>query len=173
MSKQDRQRVDEIGGLRQGGEAMADSGLLVCCECRVWDQLICKTVCGDERPGRRMGWFIEDGAQFLADAFGADLRKVPGLRPDGGGGGGFDGEIEACRETDGAEQAKMILGEPFFGIANGANEIVVDICLSADQVDHLLFLYVEVHAIDGEISALRVFFEGPKRDGIGVSAVGI
>ena len=70
---------------------------------------------------------------------------------------GFDREIEARGEADGAEHAEFVFGEAQRGIADGADDFGVEIAASADEVEDLVGERIEQQAVDGEVAALDIF----------------
>lgn len=78
----------------------------------------------------------KDTGQFFADAFWADLVDGGSVFLYGLECFWIDGEAEHGCEANGAEEAEAILSEPFAGVADGADDVGVEICSSGHMIDH-------------------------------------
>jgi hypothetical protein len=88
-----------------------------------------------------------------------------GRKPlDGREGPGLDVESKADRETDGPQQAQMILAEALFGIADGAYDLCREIGTAAGEIQNFTGEGIEQECVDGEIAAQDILsgirFEG-------------
>ena len=122
---------------------------------------------GQSRGGR------EGEAEFFANAFGADAGKVGGVLLDGGLGCRVYGEIESGGEADGAQQAQVVFAEAIGGVADGAEDFVIEVVPAADEVEEAVIDGVEEEAIDGEVAAFGVFLGGGELNFGGSSAIEI
>ena len=68
-----------------------------------------------------------DAVEFVADTLGADFGDEGGGLLEGGPGGGFDGEAEGGGEADGAEEAEVVFLEAGCRLANGADELGLEV----------------------------------------------
>ena len=117
------------------------------------------------------GGVCEHAAEFLEDTFDADAVDLGGLLLDGEQSLGIEFEAEGGGEADGSEHTESIFAEAGEWISDGADELFLEVGLSADKIKHGLADGVEEHAVDGEVAALSVFFGGAEADGFGVSAI--
>ena len=76
----------------------------------------------------------QEAEQLVADALGADAADLRREGPEGGKGGGFDGEAERGGEAHGAQQAQVVLGEAHRRVADGANDSGLEIRLAVDVI---------------------------------------
>ena len=72
-----------------------------------------------------------------------------------------------------AQHPQLVLAEPVSRIADAANDARIDVSTALDVVDHLQADRVVEQAVDGEITALRIFFGRAEADGIRVSPVAV
>ncbi len=117
----------------------------------------------------------EHAADFVADAFTADVGQAWGVGSDGGFGVGVEGEIESGGETDSPEQAEFVLVEAMVRIADRPEDAVVEVSTSADIVDYFAMAmnggWIFEQSVDGEVAALRVLLGIGEFDVIGSAMV--
>jgi hypothetical protein len=93
---------------------------------------------------------------------------------DGGEGFGLDGVPEASGKADGAEHAKFVFGETPGRLTDGADDFAGEIGVAADEVKDFAGVVAHEETVDGEITALDVFFGCLGIDDlIGMTAIGI
>jgi len=80
----------------------------------------------------------DDFGEFVGDAFGGNFGEKGGVFFEGGVGGGFDVEARFEGEADGAEESEGVFLKAFGGVADGADEFVVEVGLAVDEVDDVL-----------------------------------
>src|SRR5215469_3165704 len=73
-------------------------------------------------------------------------------------GGGFDLEVQGSCKSNCAQQTKMVLRKTLAGIADRPDEPTFKIQFTADKIDDLIRHRIIEHAVNGEITALSVFF---------------
>src|SRR5260370_25671784 len=87
---------------------------------------------------------------------------------------GFNGVAEASCEADCTQQAQLVLGESEVRLADGADLSDLEVCASADEVQHLRGGRIEQQPVDGEVASLDVETSfGAKANLIGMTAVRI
>ena len=98
----------------------------------------------------------EHAADFHADALGADRRQFAGHRLDGGERGRLDREVERGGEAHGAEHAELVFGETQARVADGADQLALEVVVAADVIDDFVGDRIEEQAVDREVAALGV-----------------
>src|SRR5260370_7551930 len=78
------------------------------------------------------------------------------MAADGAKSLGFDSESEARGEPHGAHHAELIFLETAIGFADGANDLRVEVSLSADEVEHFAAVVAHQQTVDGEVAALHI-----------------
>src|SRR5688572_6632441 len=81
--------------------------------------------------------------------------------------------MEGRGEADGAEHPQLVLGKPLVRIANGPQDVVLQIFLAADIVVVLVGNGIEENAVDGEVAALGILLGTGEGDRVRSAAVGI
>lgn len=112
-------------------------------------------------------------AEFLSYAFGADVDDPGCQLLDGVERIGIELEAEPDGEPDGSEHTEVVFLEPGGGLADGSDDLALEVLESADVVEDLILEGVVEESVDGEIAALGVFCGRAELDGVGVSAVGV
>ncbi len=84
---------------------------------------------------------------------------------------GMDFIAEPGRETDGAKQAEVVLGEAFVRVADTSDDAVLDILPAADEVDDLSRGRILEESVDGEVAAVGVAFGRGEMHRLGPAAV--
>src|SRR5258708_3815124 len=79
---------------------------------------------------------------------------------DGVARAGFDLEPKTRSEAQGAQQAEVVFFKAGIGLADGPEELVLQIVLPADVVDDLVSDGIEKEPVDRKIPAFGVFFGG-------------
>jgi hypothetical protein len=121
----------------------------------------------------------ENAAEFFADAFAADADERGGVSPEGVERAGFNVEVETSGETNGAEGAEVVFFEPLVGIADGADDALVDVGQAVDVVDDVIARAVggeggvEEEGVDGEVSSLGVVLGVREGDVVGPTSIGV
>lgn len=118
-------------------------------------------------------WVGPQQAEFLSYAFGADVDDPGGQLLDGVECIGIELEAEPDGEPDGSEHAEVIFLEPGGGLADGSDDLALEVIESTDVVEDLILEGVVEESVDGEIAALGVLSGRAELDGVGVSAVGV
>ena len=79
----------------------------------------------------------EHSPQLLGDPLGGDGDDLAGHRLEGRQGRRLDLKLEPRRQPDRAEHAELVLAEPGRGVADGAEEVILQVRLAPDVVDQL------------------------------------
>src|SRR5690606_25279461 len=96
---------------------------------------------------------LEDARLAALDDVGGDLEeRIPGL--------GFEVEIETGGELDRPDHPDRVLAEARHGVADGPNDAAFEVGHAIDEVDDPLALDVEEQAVDREVAAASVVFDG-------------
>ena len=97
-------------------------------------------------------------SEFVANALAADLVNFGHKALNGREGRRIDRVFEARGKADGAQHTQLIFAKAPFGIADGTNQLALEIFAAADEVEHAVVVErVHEQAVDGEIAALYVF----------------
>ena len=99
----------------------------------------------------------ENSHQFFADALGADLVDRRRLRHDRVPRRRLDLELEHRREPHRAQHPQTIFGKALRRIANRADNSLLQIRSTANEIDDLILFGIEEHPVDGEVPPRRVF----------------
>src|SRR5262245_39510165 len=91
-----------------------------------------------EQPHSVSGFsFGENADQFLPDAFLADLVNRGRHFTNGSPGRRFDPITEARAKADSAQNSQLVFFEALTRIADGADEFLLDILLTIDEIENL------------------------------------
>ena len=93
------------------------------------------------------------------------------MASDGSHGSGFDFEFEIRREPDRSKHSQLVFIKTFFGIADGPKDLVCEIPLALNKVNHLVIQGIEEKSIDREVAAERILSGMTELDGVGPSAI--
>ena len=104
--------------------------------------------------------FSEDAGEFFADALRRYLGYGRCLLAYRRKRSGFDFKAQSSRKANGTQHAKLVFGEAQPGIADGAEDLLMQIGLAADKVQHAVFQAVALlkrervqqQAVDGEVT---------------------
>ncbi len=102
-------------------------------------------------------WRQQQFPQLLGNPLRAHNQDLPGHRGNRHRRRRFHGEIETRGDAHGAEHAQLVLGKAHGRLADRAQNLPLQVRLSADIIDELVLQRIEEHAVDGEISPQRVF----------------
>ena len=100
----------------------------------------------------------QHATQLLGDAFGTDDRDLAGHRADRRLGSRVDGQREAGRHADAAEHTQLVFREAMPRLADGAEDLRVEIGPATNIVEQLIRDWIEEHAIDREVATTGVLF---------------
>ncbi|CAK9072616.1 Uncharacterized oxidoreductase SSP0419 [Durusdinium trenchii] len=103
-------------------------------------------------------------AEFLCDSFGThhhDLRdhlfdRVKGLT--------IEMKVEHSRESHGPEHPQFVFAHPRTWVADGADNALFEIVLTADEVVDRVGKWIEEHPVDREIASLGILLRRTKGD---------
>ena len=115
----------------------------------------------------------EHPPQLLGDPLGGDALDLAGHGPQRGVGCRLDLEPEPRRQADGPQAAQLVFAQPRRRVADGAQDVVLQVGLAADVVDHLVGQRVQEHAVDREVAAGGVELGRAEDDRFGPAAVDI
>ena len=101
--------------------------------------------------------FRQHLCKFFAQTLWRDLLDFRGMPLDRSKRGLFDFEAEPGGKANSAHHAQLVLREPEFGIADGANHSRAQILLAAYEVQYPAVIMSHQQAVDGEVPALYVF----------------
>ena len=104
--------------------------------------------------------FSEDEGEFFADALRRHLGYGSCLLPYRCKRSVFDFKVQSSRKANGTQHAQLVFGEAQPGIADGAEDLLMQIGLAADKVQHAVFQAVALikrervqqQAVDGEVT---------------------
>jgi hypothetical protein len=99
----------------------------------------------------------QHASQFLRDAFDADLIDLVAGISHSQFSGWFQSKAEGGGESNGAEQAQFVFAEAGHGVPDCTDHLLLQISLSADVVEYLVFEGIEKHTVDGEVASLGIF----------------
>lgn len=94
--------------------------------------------------------------EFRPDPLGTDHENLFGTFADDREAGAVESKVESSGEADGSQHPQLIFGDPFSRVTDGAHHSLLEIALSADEIEQTVFEWVEEHAVDREISPLSV-----------------
>ena len=84
---------------------------------------------------------------------------------------GVDGKPERVRKAYGAKHPKMVFGEAAFGVADGADDLFLQIGFASDIVDDFVGDWIVEHSVNGEVAAFGILFGSAEMDAVGAAAI--
>ena len=123
--------------------------------------------------GVRAAGMHEHSPQLLGDPLGGDALDLPGHGPQGRAGGRLDLELKPRRQTDGAQAAQLVFAQPCRRVADGSQDVVLQVGLAPDEVDHFTGDWVHEHAVDREVAASGVELGRAEDDRLRAPAVDV
>ena len=115
----------------------------------------------------------EHFSQFLGNSLLGDGDDLAGHRLDRGQRGGFDLKLKSRRQADRPQHAQLVLAESSLGVADGAEDVILQVRMAPDVVDQRVGERIKKHPIDREIAAGRVELGRAEYDRFGPPAVDI
>src|SRR5215469_18192781 len=116
--------------------------------------------------------FNQHASELIADPLPGHLASFCGQAFDCRKGVGCNRVLEACGKADSAQHAQFVFGKAEFGIADGADELRLQVAPSTHKVKNFIVERVEQHAINREVTALDVLVRiAAETHFVGMSAV--
>src|SRR5579864_588446 len=100
--------------------------------------------------------FSKHFQDLVAHALMANLMDLRGEFTDGGEGLRFNRVAEAGGKAHGAEHAQLVFRESLMGLADGADDALLQVFASAHVVKDFARIGIKQQAVDGEVAALHV-----------------
>src|SRR5579871_1782386 len=100
--------------------------------------------------------FSKHFQDLVTHALMAYLMDLRSEFTDGSKGLRFDRVAEAGGKAHGAKHAQLVFREPLMGLADSANDALLQVFASADVVQDFARIGIEQKAVDGEVAALHV-----------------
>ena len=123
--------------------------------------------------GLRPALVHEHFSQFLGNSLLGDGDDLAGHRLDCGQGGWFDLKLKPRRQADRTQHAELVLAESSLGLADGTEEVILQVRMAPDVVDQRVGERIKKHPIDREIAAGGVELGRAEYDRFGPPAVDI
>lgn len=139
-----------------------------------WDfrrEMFAKMTGVEEFPSRISVGMFEDTGQFVSDSFAANEADTGCGLNDRSEGVGFDFKFISGGESYSSKHPQTVFADSIGWVSDCSEGFRPQVGLSADEIDHEVFKWIEEQAVDGKVASLCVLFGGSEFDPIRSSSV--